>query len=212
MRHFVEACCTSVEAVREACLLGFGRIELCEDLLVGGVTPSEELIRETMALSTVPVNVLVRPRGGDFVYNEAEIRQMVGDIVKCRALGVNGIVIGALDTDGHVDLASMRRLIEAAGGALPRPLEVTFHKAFDECADPFGALEEIAALGCGRVLTSGQAGTALEGSALIGALVRRSPARLTIMVGGSVRPSNIDTIQAATFATEFHTSFLSSDY
>ncbi|MBR5723939.1 MAG: copper homeostasis protein CutC, partial [Bacteroidales bacterium] len=166
MKYFREACCTSLEAVLAAERTGAQRIELCERLELGGVTPSEALLREVLAVTHLPVNVLVRPRGGDFVYDGAEEQAMLESIALCRQVGVNGVVIGALTPSGGVDAPLMNRLIEAA-----RPLSVTFHRAFDETADPFVALEEIIALGCDRLLTSGHAPDALAGRAMIGELV-----------------------------------------
>lgn len=201
MKFFREACCTSLEAVFAAERTGAQRIELCEQLDVGGVTPSEALLRGTLTATHLPVNVLVRPRGGDFVYDGAEEQAMLDSIGLCKSLGVNGVVIGALTPAGAVDLSLMRHLIAAA-----RPLSVTFHRAFDETADPFEALEEIIALGCDRLLTSGHAPDAFAGRALIGELVRRAAGRIVIMAGCGVRPGNIEQIAADSGAPEFHSS------
>ena len=176
MGRFIECCCTSVGEVTEAVAGGASRIELCENLEVGGITPSSRLIRQVLDVCPLPVNVLVRPRGGDFVFSEEEEEQMKQDIRNCKELGVNGVVIGALLGDGSIDTAMMRRLIQAA-----RPLSVTFHRAFDCCKDPFRALEDVIALGCDRLLTSGLASSAYEGRELIARLVSlRDEAKRTL--------------------------------
>ena len=200
-----EACCPSLEAVLAAGRTGACRIELCERLEIGGVTPSEALLRAALAATDLPVNVLVRPRGGDFVYDEAEVEAMLESIRLCRALGANGVVIGALTPSGAVDLPVMRRLVAAAKG----DLSVTFHRAFDETADPSAALEDIIALGCDRLLTSGHAPDAFAGRALIGALVRQAAGRIVVMAGCGVRPGNIGLIARETGVPEFHSSCIS---
>ncbi len=207
MKYFREACCTSLEAVLAAERTGAQRVELCERLEVGGVTPSELLLRRVLAATHLPVNVLVRPRGGDFVYTEEETQAMLEGIRLCRELGVNGVVIGALTSAGEVDLPLMRRLIAAA-----RPLSVTFHRAFDETADPLAALEDVIALGCDRLLTSGHAPDAFTGRALIGELVRRAAGRIVVMAGCGVRPGNIAEIARACAAPEYHSSCVSEDW
>lgn len=200
-----EACCPSLEAVLAAGRTGACRIELCERLEIGGVTPSEALLRAALAATDLPVNVLVRPRGGDFVYDEAEVEAMLESIRLCRALGANGVVIGALTPSGAVDLPVMRRLVAAAKG----DLSVTFHRAFDETADPAAALEDIIALGCDRLLTSGHAPDAFAGRAQISALVRQAAGRIVVMAGCGVRPGNIGQIARETGAPEFHSSCIS---
>lgn len=201
MGRFIECCCTSVYEVMEAEAGGAGRVELCENLAVGGVTPSRELLDEVLKSTSLPVNVLVRPRGGDFVYSREEEEQMMESIAMCRELGANGVVIGALRRDGSVDMELVRRMIAAA-----RPLSVTFHRAFDECSEPFAALDDIIALGCDRLLSSGLEESAYDGRELLAALVERAAGRIIIMPGGGVRPSNIYALDATTRAAEFHGS------
>ncbi|MBQ5435377.1 MAG: copper homeostasis protein CutC, partial [Bacteroidales bacterium] len=205
---FIETCCTTLEQARSAESRGAGRIELCVDLSVGGVTPPRDLIRDVVASLTIPVNVLIRPDrhsrldrepqtpdpvgdGGfsaaDFVYDEVDLQQMIEDIGYCKSVGVAGIVVGALTPEGAIDRAAMRRLIAAAGS-----LPVTFHRAYDVCtADPFIALDQIIALGCTRLLTSGQAPNAWDGRGLITLLVRRAGRRLIVMPGCGVKPDNL---------------------
>lgn len=228
----MERCCTTPEQVREAARLGAGRAELCARLHTGGLTPPEEDIREAIGAG-IPVNVLIRPREGDFVYSGEEVEEMLAGIDLCRRLGANGVVVGALLEDGSVDLDTMRRLVSRAkagelasqakeGGLFSRakaegrppetggghcggrPLEVTFHRAFDECRDPFAALEEIIGLGCDRILTSGQEPSASEGRRLIAQLVEAARGRIIIMPGAGVTPDNIDELKEYTKATEYH--------
>lgn len=195
---FLECCCVSVEQVIYAQEHGGRRIELCENLEVGGVTPSEELLKAVMAAAKVPVNVLVRPRGGDFVFSEEEVEEMVESISLCAGNGVHGVVIGALDKDGNVDMPVMERLVSHARSL---GLSVTFHRAFDVCADPLEAFEKVVGLGCDRLLTSGHEADAYLGRELIAELKSRK--QTIVMAGCGVRPSNIDLIDA----DEYHASF-----
>lgn len=204
MKLFIESCCTSLESAVRAWRSGAGRIELCEDLPVGGVTPSAELTKAVIESVDIPVNVLVRPRGGDFVYSEAEVQEMLDSIESCRQLGAAGVVIGALRSDGSVDMEAMGRLVSAAWTG--RRMSVTFHRAFDVCTNPSGAFEDIISLGCDRLLTSGHEATAYEGRHFIGELVRKSAGRIVVMAGCGVRPSNIEAIASASSAPEYHSS------
>jgi len=204
MRRILERCCTSPAEVAEAKSCGADRAELCVNLPVGGTTPLEEDIGAAVSCG-LPVNVLVRPRGGGFVYSGEEVQEMVESIGRCGALGANGVVVGALTKEGRVDVPAMQRMVSAAR---EEGLEVTFHRAFDECAEPFEALEDIIALGCTRLLTSGCKKTALEGAELIAQLVERAERRIIIMPGSGVTPQNIDLLQSLTGAAEFHGSRL----
>ena len=180
---------------------GAGRVELCASLGEGGLTPSYATIALARERLHIPLYVLIRPRAGDFLYNDPEFETMLGDIEACVRLGCDGIVIGALDADGDVAVAQCRQLI-AAGGRLG----VTFHRAFDLARDPHRALEDIVALGCARILTSGQCPTAPEGAELIRALVDQAAQRIVIMPGGGIDADNIAVLRAETGATEFHAS------
>lgn len=201
MEYFLESCCTDVEQIRHAQEAGARRIELCEKLAVGGVTPSAELLKAAISVAKVPVNVLVRPRGGDFVFSAAEADTMLRDIELCREAGAAAVVIGALDSRGDVDMPLMRRLCDAASG-----MSVTFHRAFDVCADPLAAFEDVLALGCDRLLTSGHESDAFKGRFFIAELVERAAGRIIVMPGCGVRRSNIARIAADTGAVEFHAS------
>lgn len=201
MEYFLESCCTDVEQIRRAQEAGARRIELCEKLAVGGVSPSAELLKAAISVAKVPVNVLVRPRGGDFVFSAAEADTMLRDIELCREAGAAAVVIGALDSRGDVDMPLMRRLCDAASG-----MSVTFHRAFDVCADPLAAFEDVLALGCDRLLTSGHESDAFKGRFFIAELVERAAGRIIVMPGCGVRRSNIARIAADTGAVEFHAS------
>ena len=204
MSYFIEACCPNLASVRSAVQAGVGRIELCEDLPIGGVTPSETFLKRALEeAGDVPVNVLVRPRGGDFVYTADEVEQMLLSIRMCRAAGANGVVVGALLADGSVDIGTVSRLLREAEG-----LDITFHRAFDESADLRQALEDIIGLGIKRVLTSGGCPTAYLGRFVLQDLVLQAAGRISIMPGCGVLPSNLDEIAAVTGAREFHGSKL----
>lgn len=201
--RFLECCCTDAEEARQGLLGGASRIELCEDLPCGGVTPSKTNIEATLSAvgHHIPVNVLVRARGGDFVYSEAEVDEMVRSIQLCKELGVNAVVIGALRRDGSIDMESMKKMVEAA-----RPLHITFHRAFDECSDPFLALEQIIGLGCDRLLTAGHAANVNDGLPMLAELKAKANGRICILAGSGVRPTNIEMIEEQTGITEFHSS------
>jgi copper homeostasis protein len=198
-----EVCTESADGVRAALAVGADRIELCADLAVGGTTPSLGMTEWAAGLSAgrIGVHVLVRPRGGDFVYSADERDIMLRDIVAARSAGAGGIVIGALTRARAVDLGLMASLIEAA-----RPASVTFHRAFDETADPLAALDDVLKIGVDRLLTSGTAISALEGADLIAELVCRSAGRLTVLPGGGVTAANAAEILRRTGARELHFS------
>lgn len=196
-----ECCCQTSEDAMEARRGGASRVELCVRLEVGGVTPSRENISQTVKVCGLPVNVLVRPREGNFVYDCREERQIIDAVCFCKSLNVNGIVVGALTKDGDVDLPLMTRIMAAAS-----PLEVTFHRAFDECRNPREALEDIIWLGCKRLLTSGQEESAIKGRLLIKELVHQAAGRIIIMPGAGIMPVNILQLARVTGAVEYHGS------
>lgn len=197
----LELAANSLASALAAQLGGAGRIELCTALELGGLTPSQAqiaLVRERVEL---PLYVLIRPRAGDFLYNDDELETMRRDIEACASLGCDGVVIGVLDADGEVGVARCRVLIDAAGG-----MGVTFHRAFDMTRDPSRALEDVIALGAERVLTSGSAGSAMTGAARIRALVEQAGERLVVMPGAGIGPGNIAALKELTGAREFHAS------
>lgn len=198
----MEICCGSVEDVRAAHFGGAVRVELCSALDLGGVTPSAGLIVGAIReKGPMKVNVLIRPRQGDFVYSPDEVSVMEADIAAARVAGADGVVIGALSSDGNLDIPALRRLLKAAEG-----MDVTFHRAFDECVDPSGALEQLIELGIPRLLTSGCAPSALEGLPLIASLVEQAAGRISIMPGAGINPRNIKEIEARSGAWEFHST------
>ncbi len=200
-KRFLECCCTSVYEALEAEAGGALRIELCSDLSCGGITPERSILEETLSKVSIPINVLVRPRGGGFIYSGNEIGHIYDGIEMCKDLGVNAVVIGVLDSDGNVDIEAMAGLMEAAGG-----LRVTFHRAFDECRDPFKALEDIISLGCDRLLTAGHAANVNDGLRTLKKLNEAAAGRITVLAGSGVRPENIAHIEGYTGIMEFHSS------
>ncbi|HJA87730.1 MAG TPA: copper homeostasis protein CutC [Candidatus Parabacteroides intestinavium] len=202
MMRIIEICANSAQSCVEAEAGGAKRVELCAGIPEGGTTPSYGEIRMAQRLtSKIDINVIIRPRGGDFLYTEAEIGSMLLDIELCKQLGVHGVVFGCLTKEGDIDVPLMRRLIETAA-----PLSVTCHRAFDVCRDPFRAMEELIDLGCDRILTSGQQSDAVKGIPMIKQLVERADDRIIIMPGCGVREENIALIEQETGAKEFHTS------
>lgn len=193
-----EICVDSVAGVRAAAAAGAQRVELCADLFEGGITPSAGMIAAARAAAPIAIHVIIRPRGGDFLFDDDEMAAMVHDIAVAGQAGADGVVIGLLTAEGAIDLARTKALAEAA-----RPLAVTFHRAFDVCRDPFAALDQLAALGIDRILTTGQEATALEGAALIRALVERAGDRIIVMPGG-VTPRTAARVVAETGARELH--------
>ena len=208
MKRIIEICANSAQSCVEAEAGGASRVELCAAIPEGGTTPSYGEIKTAQALtSKVDINVIIRPRGGDFLYTEAEVQSMLMDIELCKQLKVHGVVFGCLTKEGEIDVPLMRRLIEAA-----KPLSVTCHRAFDVCKDPFKALEELIELGCDRILTSGQQSNAVKGIPLLKQLVEKAGDRIIIMPGCGVRENNVAQIEAETGAKEFHTSARSIVY
>ena len=198
----VEVCCSSLSEVREAVAGGARRVELCAAITCGGVTPSHATIKSiTEAALGIDINVLIRPREGGFHYSDEEVDVMCHDIEFCRRMGVHGVVIGALTQDGEIDIEACRRMVEAAGD-----LSITFHRAFDVCVEPLQALEQIIALGCDRLLTSGQKPSAEHGAECIAELVSHAAGRIIIMPGCGVCSANAGEILKATGAVEIHAS------
>ncbi|WP_065358127.1 copper homeostasis protein CutC [Kluyvera georgiana] len=181
----LEICCYSTECAVIAQQNGADRIELCAAPLEGGLTPSYGVLRATRQRVTIPVHPIIRPRGGDFCYTDGEFAAMLEDVRQVRSLGYPGVVIGILNPEGQVDVPRMRQIMVAAG-----PLAVTFHRAFDMCADPLQAADTLSELGVARILTSGQQPSAEKGISLIRELIARNDTP-TIMAGAGVRASNL---------------------
>lgn len=199
-----EVCVESVDGVRAALAAGADRVELCANLEVGGITPSAGLIEWTTRAAHahgMAVHVLIRPRGGDFVYDCAEEDVMTRDIAAVKEAGADGAVLGALTRSGDVDVPLTARLIAAA-----RPLSVTFHRAFDEAADLAAAFTDVLDLGADRLLTSGGAVTALEGADMIKSLTARSGGRIIVMAGSGVTEATAARVVRRTGVRELHFS------
>lgn len=204
-----EVCANGVESCVAAQEGGADRVELCAGIPEGGTTPSYGEIKVARRLlTTTRLHVIIRPRGGDFLYTPLEVERMQEDIRVCRELGVDGVVIGCLTTDGEVDMEANHRLVECAkgSGTDAKPMSVTFHRAFDRTANPMKALEDIIALGCDRILTSGQQPKAVEGIDLLAKLRTQAAGRIWLLAGCGVNEQNIRTIYDATGIHEYHFS------
>ncbi|QOD84655.1 copper homeostasis protein CutC [Chromobacterium haemolyticum] len=197
----LEVCAGSLASCLAAARGGAARVELCASLEAGGVTPSPGMIALARQRLDIGLHVIVRPRGGDFLYADDEFEVMRRDVLACRELGADGVALGLLTADGDVDVERTRELVRLAG-----PMTTTFHRAFDMARYPEQALEQVIASGCRRVLTSGQAPDALRGAALIGRLRRQAGERLILMPGGGVRPGTLAELARATGCREFHAS------
>ena len=211
----IEVCCPDLASVKRAIEGGADRIELCTALELDGLTPTREEIcqAETMCHAAgVVVHMLIRSREGDFVYSEAEAEQMAGEIIMALEEGADGIVIGALTEDGDLDVSMCSKWIAVAKEYIATqanncPLGITFHRAFDVCRNPMQALEEIIAMGCNRLLTSGQEPSAVMGIPMLKKLVDASAGRLCILAGAGVSAENYMQIVAEAGVTEVHGSF-----
>ncbi|CAG8690788.1 2260_t:CDS:10, partial [Funneliformis mosseae] len=181
---------------------GASRVELCDNLMEGGTTPSSGMIVTILNRVKIPVMVMIRPRGGDFCYSEDEIKVMCLDIQHAKSLGAHGVVFGILNPDGSVDVERVSKLVDLA-----KPMKVTFHRAFDMTNDPFKALEDIISIGgIQRILTSGHDSSVLEGLDTIVQLVKQANSRIIIMPGGGIKESNIERILFAVGLEEMHVS------
>lgn len=197
----LEICAADIDSVIAAAAGGAQRVELCSGLSEGGMTPSAGLVAEALKQPGIKVHVLVRPRPGDFLYTDTEVKIMQHDIELMRSLGVHGVVIGALTPEGDIDTETCRRLTECAEG-----INITFHRAFDLTRNPLTALDQIIELGCNRVLTSGCAPTALEGIETLRRLNDYAAGRITILAGAGISPQNAASIMQRTGIHELHAS------
>lgn len=200
-KYSIEICANSAASCLEAQRGGADRVELCAAIPEGGTTPSYGEIRTARGLIDIRLHVIIRPRGGDFLYSETELKAMLLDIGMARQAGADGVVFGCLTPQGEIDMGAMERLMEASEG-----LSVTFHRAFDVCADPQRALEQLIRLGCDRVLTSGAQPDAETGIPLLRKLVEQAAGRIVVMPGCGINEANIVRIAAETGATELHMS------
>jgi copper homeostasis protein len=200
-QYILEICAYSVEGSIAAQEGGANRIELCDNLSEGGTTPSAATIELTRYQVSIDLNIIIRPRGGDFCYSNIEFETMAKDIEVAKSLGANGVVLGILLPDGSVDINRTKKLVELA-----KPMSVTFHRAFDMTRDPLSALEDVCLCGADRILTSGQKSTAMDGIDLIKELVNLGHQRIIIMPGSGVNDCNILELATTSGATEFHMS------
>lgn len=197
----LEVCCGDIDSVYAAEAAGAQRVELCSGLAEGGMTPSFGFIAMAVAHSHVKVHVLIRQRPGDFVYNPAEIGCMAADVELAGRCGADGVVIGALTPDGDIDMDACRRMLQHRGS-----MSVTFSRAFDLCRNPEQALEQLIELGCDRVLTSGCAQTAIQGTEMLNKLNTQASGRIIVLAGCGVNKDNASEIVRASSVTELHAS------
>ncbi|EYR77776.1 copper homeostasis protein CutC [Shinella sp. 838] len=198
-KPLIELCVEGIDGFLAAQDAGADRVELCASLVEGGLTPSLATIRAAVKAAKIPVHVIIRPRGGDFLYSETEFETMVEDIAALRGEGVSGVVIGCLTPDGRIDEARTKRLVEAA-----RPMSVTCHRAFDMTADAGEALEALIRCGVDRVLTSGQRDTALEGLAILKTANEQAAGRIVIMGCGALDADTIRAVRDGAGLVELH--------
>jgi len=197
--YLLEIAVQSLETARAAERGGAHRVELCAQLDRGGTTPPVELQRHVRAAVQIPIHLLIRPRDGNFVYSINEMESMKQQIEAAKANGMNGVVLGVLNTDRSIDIQRTRELVRRAN-----PLPVTFHRAFDETGDLLQALEDVCSTGAARILTSGGAKDAVSGALTLQSLVEAAADRIIIMPGGGIRAENIASVVRATRAREFH--------
>ena len=194
-----EACVESFEKALEAQSNGANRIELCENLAVGGTTPSYGTVKICLEKLNIPIFPMIRARGGNFVYSKDEIKIMKEDIKIFKELGVKGVVLGCLTSDNKIDLEFTKELVDLA-----YPMEVTFHKSIDEILNPLDYIDDLVNIGIKRILTSGGKATALEGKDLINEMIKKSNGRLKIVVAGKVTKENLNGLSNLISADEFH--------
>jgi copper homeostasis protein len=201
MKAILEIAVFNIESAILAADLGADRLELCENPYDGGTTPSYGFLKNVCDIISIPVFPIIRPRGGDFLYSNAEFKQICYDIELCKDLGFKGVVSGILMEEGSIDYKKTSALVALAG-----EMQFTFHRAFDRAINPLHALEMIIETGANRILTSGQVPNAFDGKELIQQIVQQANNRIIIMPGSGVRSNNIKALQTFTSATEFHSS------
>jgi copper homeostasis protein len=201
----IEICVEGIDGLAAAQFAGADRVELCASLIEGGLTPSMGVVRQALRIATIPFHVIIRPRGGDFLYSELEYETMLDDVRACRDLGVAGVVFGCLTADGRIDEKRMTELTAAA-----RPMKVTCHRAFDMTRDIDEAIEALVRAGVDRVLTSGQRDTALEGIDILKRTHDAARGRIVIMACGALDESNIAQVLQGSEADELHFAALNT--
>jgi len=198
-KPILEVCAGSLASALAAQASGAYRVELCDNLYEGGTTPSIGTIELARMKLSIRLHVIIRPRGGDFLYSDLEYVIIKRDVERCRISRVDGVVIGFLKDDGRIDVARTKEIVEFA-----RPMSVTFHRAFDMARDPFEALEDLKLTGVDRILTSGQKNQATDGSELIARLITQSEGKVVIMPGGGLNEHNISEFAKSVKAAEYH--------
>jgi copper homeostasis protein len=201
----LEIACFNLDSAVIAQENGANRVELCAEMEVGGTTPDFEITKQVRELLTINLNVMIRPRGGNFVYSDVEFQQMKNEILQLKKLGVNGFVFGILNEDNSINKTQNTELVNLA-----KPFSCTFHRAFDEVEDAFQSLEDIIACGFQTILTSGRKPNVTEGVNRLAELVSKANNRITIMPGGGLRTTNIEFIKEKTKATFYHSSAITN--
>lgn len=201
MKRILEVCCYSVESALKAESFGAHRIELCDNFSEGGTTPSFASISYALEHLEIPINVMIRPRGGDFLYSDVDYEIIKTEVAQVKKMGVNGVVLGFLRSNGEIDLRRTKEIVDLAGN-----LETTFHRAFDMCKNPKEALEQLIEIGVTRILTSGARKNVASGQTLLAELVAQAKGRIVVMPGCGLSPDNIKALINKTDATEYHTA------
>ena len=201
MNKTLEICCYTFNSAVQAGIAGADRIELCDNYFEGGTTPSYAVIESAVSTLAIPVNVIIRPRGGNFNYSQKEFEIILKDIEIAKSIGANGVVTGILKPDGMLDIKRMEKIVDAAGF-----MEVTFHRAFDVCRNPLETMEILIGMKVTRILTSGGAQKADEGIGAIATFVERASGRIEIMPGSGITDRNLQQLVNQTGATAFHSS------
>jgi copper homeostasis protein len=200
LKYKIEICVFNIKDLKNISKYNIQRVELCTNKSKGGLTPSEKDLKKSLEYN-IPIHPNIRPRGGDFVYNEEELKLMIKNINFCKKIGCKGIVFGVLDNNHNVDIEACKKLKSYCGD-----MSTTFHRAFDKTKNPEEAMEDIIKMGFDRILTSGQKNLALKGIGLINHLSKKSNGRIIIMPGSGIRSSNIETFKKNKSIKEFHSS------
>ncbi|OED69065.1 copper homeostasis protein CutC [Vibrio splendidus ZS-139] len=199
----IEVCIDNLESLHNALSGGANRIELCSSLALGGLTPSFGMMKQAARISSVPVYAMIRPRQGDFIFDDDDVICMLEDIEACSSAGLNGVVLGVLAPNGSIDMPKIQQLVDKAHSL---NLGITFHRAIDQCTDYQVALEQVIALGCERILTSGLAVNAEQGINVLANMVKQADGRIDIMAGAGVNATNAKMIQSTTQVPALHLS------
>lgn len=204
-KYILEIACFNIESCVLAQKAGADRIELCANYSLGGITPAQNDILAARKILQIPLHIIIRPRGGNFVYSVKEMETMKSDILFCKKHGIDGVVFGILNSNNSININANKELIDFA-----KPMSVTFHRAIDECANVDNSISDLIELGFNRVLTSGGKQNVLDGVELIALLNKKHKASITILVGGSVRSNSLNQLLQKTDCHEYHSSAIES--